>query len=494
MKGFMERFKKKVSPLTFMRMALALSGIWFLVIYPAMNWFCPNRLPVSLRPTVCDFGQYYAGATAAKYGIWDALYPTPKPEVYNAPPAFRPKYKTFLFDERKINGKQCYYPPISYAEASDFSPKLVAHCKELKWFSFRYMYPPPLALLLRPLACFDYETARKHVWPILSMAALFGLSYFSSRMHRLLRGKVSYIEGLMILAFTFYSFRGPTAIEGGNVTPILGFLIAFAAYSWVRGWQVGAGAAMIPLLLCKAIGLNWCPLLFLGRVRWKTFWTLAFLTVLLNGLMLFWAGIGVYRQFLFEVLPKVSVPIGYGVVPMIFQAFGFYPAKFYLGLNVLLCLFLYYGYWRGTKAKGSVDRLVAMAATLAGTIAVFCLLNFPVWMHYFPVYLYFPFLGWLVWEAMQARGKWRTGIIAGTAIAYVLICDWMIRGLIFYGLGQKYLDAYRDHFVWTFCPFFYPIFFLIVVFRRLYFAPSVALPPEREGCESAAVSGEPVRR
>ena len=154
-------FQRKISPRDFTRVALILSGIWFLGVYPLMNCFAPKFLPTSLRVTDCDFGQYYIGATVVKNGIWDALYPIAKPGIYNNPPQFQPKYKTFLFREQDMAGKMCYYPSIAHAGVSDFAPKLLAYCPELKdHFSFRFMYPPPLAVLLWPLAAWDYE-----FWP-----------------------------------------------------------------------------------------------------------------------------------------------------------------------------------------------------------------------------------------------------------------------------------------------------------------------------------------
>jgi hypothetical protein len=469
----LQSFKRSVSPQLFTRTMLGISALWLFVVFPGLNWICPDRLH---KPSnACDFQQYYAGATVVKNGLWDSLYPVPKPEVYHNPPTFRPKYRTFLFDEQTMGRKPLYYPALNVPEASDYAPKLLAICPELTYW--RFINPPPLVLLLWPLSLFDYETAAHRVFPTVSMAALFGLSIFSSRIYRLLRGCGSYSEGLVLFAVAWFSFRGRTSIlSDGNVTPILGFLIAFATYAWMRGRQIGVGVAMIPLLLFKTIGLTWCPLLLLRRVQWKTLGTLAGLSVLLNGLTLYLGGVEIYRKFFFEVVPRLYVPIGVGFTAEVFRAYGFYPGTFYSLVTLAFCGLLYWGYWRGLGIEEVIYRRAAIAATLAGTMAMFCLLNFSIWLHYFPSYLYFPFLGWLLWEGHQATGRWRVAIFWGLGLGFLFAgCEWIVRIPFIYGAGSEGYDLYIAWFMQPFFTVFGPIFFLIVAFRRLFFAPPPAL-------------------
>jgi len=493
---FFAWFQRKISPQAFTRVALILSGVWFLGVYPVLNYFAPRFLPGSLRVFSCDFGQYYAGATVAKNGIWDALYPIVRPGVYDNPPVFRPVYKTFLFDERKIDGRMGFYPTIAEGVGGEFSPKLLAYCPELAG-SFHFICPPPLPLLLWPLAYFDYDTLENHLWPILSMAALFGLSYFSSRIHRLLRGRASYTEGLIMAALVSFSLFGPLAVSNGNVTPILGCLVAFVAYGWMRGWQIGVGAAMIPLLLFKALGLNWCPLLLLRLIRWKTLLTMVFFTALLNGCLLFWVGTGVYRQYFLEILPKLTAPVGQGMVSEVFRLFGFFPSKVYFLLSLALCLLLYFGYWKGPRAKSNGERRAVIAATLAGAMAVFCLLNVSVQRAYFFVFLYFPFLGWMSWEARQAVGRWHRVIATGMMVFFVIIpFNWCIARALFYLCGPKSMEFYHGCISPLSVGVLLPLFFLVVAFRRLFFAPLVETPvacAEREGLSAPGECNGPLR-
>jgi hypothetical protein len=475
-----KRFKEVVSPRMFTRMMLVISALWLLGVYPAMNWLCPNRLAVSLSsyltPNPCDFGQYYAGAVVAKHGIWDCLYPVVKWDVYNKPPIFKPIYKTFLFDENKMANRSCYYPALNLPEASDFSPKLLNYCPELKGFSWRFVYPPPLALLLQPLAYFDFSTAAHRIFPTISMIALFGLSFFSSRIHRLLRGHVSYSEGLIVIASVCFSFRGRTDITTGNITPVLSCFIAFAVYCWMRGLQSFVGIALIPLLLFKAIGLNWCPVLLLRRFQWKVILSLMLCTVVLNGAMIYFAGTEIYRVFFTEVAPRLNVPTGIGITAGIFYDFGIYPRNIYSLMSIAFCCLLYWGYWKSVGTDVVVGQRVAIAAVLAGTMSVFCLLNFSVWLPYFPNYLYFPFLGWLLWEGYQATGKWHTAIISGIIIIFVVVaCEWIMKGMIFHLFGAGGVGVYHVFIFQPIFTFFGPLFFLTIAFRRLFFAPTHTL-------------------
>ena len=310
------------------------------------------------------------------------------------------------------------------------------------------------------------------------MFAFFGLSFYSSRIYRLLRGGVSYSEGNGCYCFGCFSFRVCTRIiSDGNITPVLGYLIAFACYSWMRGRQVGVGMAMIPLILFNRFGPTWCPMLLLRRVQWRTLFTLACLAVILNGLTLYLGGAGVYRQFFIEVAPRLNVPTGIGVTAKIFANFGFYPGIAYSAVSFALCALLYWGYWRALGVRIYSVWRTAVAATLAGSMAVFCLLNFSIWLHYFPSYLYFPFLGWILWEGYQATGGWRIAILSWIIGCFICVSsEWIVMGVMFHLFGAEAVDIYRRFAEPAVFTFFGPIFFLIVAFRRLFFMPTPVRP------------------
>ena len=252
----LSQFKNKVGPGQFSRLCLLLSTLWLIVVYPGMNWLCPGKMPREMRsgqgPVAFDFYQYYAGAVVVRYGMWDSLYPTPKSDVYDQPNHFVPTYQTFLFNPSTAGRAPAFYPPLNLPWASDYPPKLMAFFPQT--FYWRYIYPPPAALFLWPLSFFSFDCAAHLVWPTISIWSLFLASFFASRIHRLLRQTDSYTEGLILLAYIIFSYRGQTG--GGNVTPILSALIAFSTYALMQRRLFAFSCAWVPLLLFKTIGLT----------------------------------------------------------------------------------------------------------------------------------------------------------------------------------------------------------------------------------------------
>jgi len=490
--------QRTVSPTRFNRLVLLLAGVGLLVLYPLAVLCAPRFLPREMYPKETfpiDFGQYYTGGLAARDGIWKALYPIPREDVYGKPPVFQPVWKTALFEGIASRQPQYLYPKISSPEASSISPELVKRSPELNEVVFcRYLYPPPLAILLVPLAWFDLQTAAYKVWPIFCSVALFGAVVYSGRIYRLLRGEISYGEGVVMLLFLAFIFRGRTTdLVSGNVSPVLGFLIAFAVYSWLKGRGVAVGTAMIPLLLFKALTLTWCPLLFLRDIRWRTIATLAFWTILLNGLTWWLAGPEIYRHFFDEIVPKMAIPAGEGIVAKVFKYFGIYPAWVYTMLKGVGCAAIYWGYWRRFN-EPSQRREVTIVAALAGTIAIFCIFNFCIWYHYFPNYLAFPFMGWLVWEWEQARGFWRWmigGTIAGVGV--IVGAEWMIKGTLFHLVGGHAVEWYLRFIHDPGFVLVLPALYLVFALRRLYgnSGPDIATRKVDGGFWLSSTEGKP---
>lgn len=481
--SLINRLKSRLSPRCFAHTMLALSALWFLGIYPGMNLLCPEHLPKVMvsDPNFGDYGQYYAGAVVAKNGMWSSLYPTPNKEVYERAPDFQPFFKTSLFNEK--DRSYCFYPHF-YLEASDYTPELLAKCPRLRDLC-KYMYPPPLALLLQPLAYIDFEIGAR-IWTVAIIASLFGVSFFSSRIFRLLTQRVSYAEGLIIGAVMLYSYRGQTSIPPGNVTPILSLLETIAVFAVLKNQQVRLALSMVVLVLFKGIGLTWCPFLLLGRVRWKTILALGIIAAIANGFLIGIAGFGLYRQYFCDVLPRIHVPVGQGLVALVFTAFGYYPSKIYLVLNLAGLAALYLGYWKSARGKSLSEAAPYLVAAIAGAMALFCLLNFTVWNAYYPCYLYFPFLGWLLWERTQAVGRWNTVVSAGIAMGLVLVaCEWIVKGLLYHAFGEPAVSVYHlFHVSLTIVGL--PVFFLAVALRRLFRAP---LPGQNGVLETSGPSG-----
>jgi hypothetical protein len=120
--------------------------VWFFLVLIPLNLIWENHTQngASRKWTVCfpnaDFSQYYLAGVAARYGLWEHLYPKFKPEWSHQP-------------GRKIWS-------ADYAAAD---PEVLAKVTGLpKWFVMNCA-PPPEAILCLPLACFSFGVAFK-IW------------------------------------------------------------------------------------------------------------------------------------------------------------------------------------------------------------------------------------------------------------------------------------------------------------------------------------------
>jgi hypothetical protein len=465
-------FKNKIGPRQFSHGCLLLSALWLIIIYPGMIWLCPNKLPREMitNKSHYDFVQYYIGAEVVKHDIWDALYPQPKIDIYANPPHLTPLFKTVLFDSRAINGNPAFYPAVNLPEASDVSPKLIA-CLPQAASTWRFIYPPPSALLLWPLSFTSLDFAGGRLWPMICLWSYFVLSLCASRIHRMLRQSPSYTEGLIVLACLLFTYRGRTDLNSGNITPILSALIAFSVYALMQRRLFAFSCSLVPLILFKMLGLTWLPLLILNRTYWRVLLYLALITLFLNGIVIGLAGIGVYEAF-FSLSSKIIVPAGFGIVPSLLHLLGFCPQTLYLIIDLVCLGFLYYGY--GKRAMGGLFKHpvdgspLFLVALLAGAMALYCLTNFSVWFTYCPNYLFFPFMGWILYEGCLASGYWRHLILGGTGLAFLVLAgEWVVKGGLFYLFGKASVDWYQNLIFQPSCILFIPAFFLLVALRRL---------------------------
>jgi hypothetical protein len=445
----------------------------FIGVYPGLFWFEQKHLPREMAPykTHYDFVQYYIGAEVVRHGLWDALYPNPKVDVYANPPHFTPIFKTFLFDPSTINGNPAFYPAVNLPEASDVSPKLIA-CIPQAATTWRYIYPPPSALLLWPLSFASFDCAGGRLWPVLCLWSYFILSFYASRIHRMLRQSPSYTEGVIILACLIFTYRGRTDLSSGNITPILSALIAFSVYALMQKRLFAFSCALIPIFLFKMLGSTWLPLLILKRMYWRAPLYLAIITLFLNGMVIGLAGVGVYEKF-FSLSSKIIVPAGFGIVPSLLHVFGYFPHTFYLVFYLIVLTLIYWGYWTkhgASLVKPPYDSLLILLAAMAGTMALYCLINFSVWLEYCPNYLFLPFLGWILQEGYLAAGHWRYFILGGAGLAFFMLSsEWIVKGSLFYLFGKESVGWYHNIIFQPCYILFIPAFFLLVALRRLLF-------------------------
>ncbi|XHR28424.1 MAG: glycosyltransferase family 87 protein [Chthoniobacteraceae bacterium] len=466
--------RRLISPQTFYRFALIFSGAILIFVYPLLNIFAWNSLPSSMRIDGSDFGQYYAGGLVARHGIWRDLYPIQKKEIFDQAPQFKPLIKTRFFVEGK--NQRFLYPHIASPSATDISEELATLCPQL-CFVWRYMYPPPLALYLKPLGYFDYMTAGK-IWFTGMSLSFFGIGLLASMICRHLFGRTTYVQGwvtLLPLLPIFLGSNTSTTLSVGNSSPFLGFLIALVAYAWIKGWQAVMAAALIVLIPFKGIGASWYPLFLVKPVKWVTFLVSAGLAVLVNGVTVAYAGVSIYREFFKAVLPWANSPEGTGLQGILKDAFGISLQSFISIAVFLLYAVIYIRYWRNRKQSNPV----VIVASVVGMVAIFCTFNPVVWPNYCTIYLFLPFAGWLFWELDKARGAWKAIIGFMMALNLFLYLDQVVfykDSLLISWLTTKgwcspvilHLRAIGVGANIYAIPLLEAFFFMVLAFRRLF--------------------------
>ncbi len=461
----------------FTTLAVGLAALWFLVIYPILMIAAPGMLPKESRPMrktyPPDSPQIYLAAIAARYGLWADLYPNYREDALLFPPRFTPRSPLLTGTPENPTGEVDGSIHLYLPQHAIVPPALIEKAPEMKEIFdngvCKYIQPPPLALLVAPLAFTDIHTWAYVIMPTLASFSFFGMAFFASRIYRELAGSPSIPEGVILLLVIVFSLTGYTHIPQGNLSPVLAFLLALGAYGWIRRWEVVTGGSMILLILSKSLALHWCPLLILREIRWRTLATMAGLTLLINGATLALGGLPAYQRFFSDILPTLDVPGGRGVPGMVWDYFGVYPGTLYRMLIAILCGVIYWGFWRKMGGTPREKRAPVILAALAGTTAIFCSLNFTVWLPYFSCYLFFPFLGWLLWEVTQARGRWRVGLMIGLAACFLCSLGWwLIRDLNVMITGKHKLMFYQYGILNPFYGLVGPAFILLVAFRRLF--------------------------
>lgn len=410
--------------------------MWFLIVYPCWLVFQPDSLPKPLARSPnaslpVDFPTLYFGGTVAITGQWKNLYPQINPDVYEQPNSFRPLLETSLFKPEKTSQMSEFYPlaqvRVPYYLSNWYDVEWLSRYPQPFWqeqlpkiqtSNFNFLHPPPVALVAAPLATASLEAATFIIWPIFSSLAIFCLAFTLSRFYRRLAGRPTVTEGVLLLLSLLFPFADEYTC--GNVSPLLSFFIAWAAYAWMTQKEKATGTAMIPLIITKGLSLTWLPLLVLGnKIRWQTMASLAFWAVILNGAVLLAAGwidgVALYQRFFNDILPHVRTVVGYDYITLLHANYGFYPANFYLALKAGLLALLYFMYWRNARQHPTKEHTL-IVATLAGTVAVFIFFSHLAWNHYFPFLLFFPFSAWLLWEYQTSRGAQRHVALAAAIL------------------------------------------------------------------------------
>jgi hypothetical protein len=351
-----------------------------------------------------DWPQYYMAALVAQAGAWDALYPIPTNDVMANP---------------------------GEAPNSVLRPRAVKLAQEhgVDENAPRFMQPPPMALLLWPLAWLDYWPAYL-AWTTLLCFAAWGIALQAGEFHALCAGRQGKAVGLTILlvAISPQAFRWARV---GNMSVILGWLIGRAVLDLARG-RDGIRPA-IPLVLgavAKYVLVILVPLHVVTR-RWRTLmWSMAMGFSLL--LASYWVmGPAPFRTFVNEIVPtlkRTTAPqrnmslhafflrnLGMAESgPVLKQP---WETVFRAGMAATLLAILALVFPRPRGFWQSPSHIFAAAVSLVAWAVVFS----PIfWEHYHAFFA--PFWGWLIWQGTRSAARLIIAILAiGTAYMPALL-------------------------------------------------------------------------
>jgi len=427
--------------------------VWFLGVLIPLNlwWDNHTQFGASRKWTLCfpnaDFSQYYIGGVAARYGLWEHLYPKFKPEEASQP------------GRRIWSSKDAEADPEVLAKIQGLALEYVENCG-----------PPPQALLCLPLSYFSFATAFK-IWMTGLIVATWGTLICAIRIYRRLGGTSGYLEGAIYLAGAFIPLL-PRIGAGDNVMMFTVLCAGMAALSWVdrRPFQLGT-CLIIPAVL-KGLTASWCPLLLVRPVQWRTLGWMAGWTIFLNGLVLLLGGVAPYTFWLHNILPDVqSMEIQqYWQHTMNLKGIAYvwgwksFPAIFLKVIYLPGLLAVYLGFWRQRNSHG-VEALGGICAAIVAALALFNLCNAVSWLPYVTYFL--PFAGWAVMEYshFSPTEKGRLKILAGILFIIVPATHLLLARLV---LSERASDAGRDLYLGV------ELIFLVLAYRRLFCASPAA--------------------
>ena len=216
---------------------VAALAVWVALAIVNLLDLTPSIQHRAIRHHGGDFDQYYAGAVAAKEGLWDSLYP--------------------------VDLEKADYPMAAQL-APDIAATLSARGATRN--ATKFIYPPPFATILLPLAGFSFTCAMR-LFAVLSFAALL---WFLALFRR--ECDDCRIPRFWANALIFAVGTGIPACESimmGNATPFVG-LAALLVLRGLRRNQTGRTVLAFAIAgLTKGFSAPWVPALLIWR-KWHT--------------------------------------------------------------------------------------------------------------------------------------------------------------------------------------------------------------------------------
>jgi hypothetical protein len=345
-----------------------------------------------------DFPQYYMGGMIARHGAWDAMYPTPLPQSRTNP---------------GFTGESKMHPQYRALEARAGVPDE----------SVRFIQPPPMSLLLLPLALLPYKLSY-FVWLGLLILAAWGIALQAGTILRMCLGRSSRGIGLLIIAICI-SPHALRWVRVANISAIVGFLLGVVAIELARRDSIRGATAMVAGALAKYALLVLLPLQIVLS-RWRTIaWELA-IGIVLVALSLIVMGTGPFQVFFTRIAPTLGRSSAmndnqglYGLLLRMHGGAATLPYSIEIGfravqvLTLLVLLILIF-----LKGRALEQNRAALFAASGGLVSWLLIFSPIFWEHYL-AYLA-PLWGWMAFEATLSRSR-RLIIIFWAVITYLPI-------------------------------------------------------------------------
>jgi hypothetical protein len=268
----------ETKPWAFRGVAL-LSFLWLVIGVPFLSLYQDGVRPFfsPVNKGNQDLANYYMAGSIVIEGAFDSLYPVPRENIrHNA----------------------------GWPDCSDSKPGYVelAQRKGVE-DSFRFILPPPSALLFVPLGLIPYPAGR-WVWVIFLGFCCWGTCLLASHTAR----RCGCSQGTSLFLFAVWAFSPLIlkALRTANSTPLLAFSIGLAALGIFENRRACAVTACIAAALLKGTSIIFVPLILLMR-RWGiVFWGGVF-TILINGITLALGGGPAYAEFFEKIYPTTQM-------------------------------------------------------------------------------------------------------------------------------------------------------------------------------------------
>jgi len=334
-----------------------------------------------MRPKFNDFPQYYMGGLMALRGEWESLYPDPYPGATDnagnvAASRMRPRYAELAASAGVGDGN-------------------------------RYFHPPPVAILLAPLALFPYDVAHV-VWQLILLLAGWRVAVWAGRFYAEQHG-ASRMAGwvTLLVAVSPLLYR---CVRSSNLSSLVALFLAWIVWDLWRGKTLWGAAGMVLGVLFKYQPAVLVPLLLVTR-RYRTLGVSAAAGIAVVAIGLIVGGVSPYQRYLFEILPTMrwTMPLWNNQVLSAFLLqvldepvlsspvqTGIRAGSLLLMAGILALI------WR---ARGVVRLdFGALCAACCALVTWFVIASPLFWAHYY--ILFAPFAGW-IWSEGRAGPSWR---------------------------------------------------------------------------------------